>query len=165
MRIKHLMFCILSAAPALAANEPSRVPSDRLVVIFFGSATCGECLEIKARILQPLQKKHPDRIELRTYETEDETAFDLLIKLEELYGEYRPGAVVNDMSGDVNPCDAVTNMRAFVMSTCFLYTVTSPSDVVAVVGSGRYGDSPSHNRHWAVGANASKRLRAQANDT
>jgi hypothetical protein len=58
--------------------------SDRLVLNFFGSPTCGECLHIKQKILFPAQKEHPE-IDLRIYDVDSDSGFNLLMSMEERY--------------------------------------------------------------------------------
>jgi len=75
-----LTACALIALPALA--------SDRLILDFFGSPTCGECLHIKQHILLPAQKKHR-HIDLRIHDVGADSGFSLLMRMED---SYRVGA-------------------------------------------------------------------------
>jgi cytochrome c biogenesis protein CcdA len=60
--------------------------ADRLEIHFFGSRTCGECLEIKETILKPLAVEFPDSISLNLHEIEDPKSFQLMVAMEELHG-------------------------------------------------------------------------------
>ena len=60
--------------------------SSRLPLIFFGSPTCGECLEIKQTILFPAQKANPDKIDLRIYNVDSDSGFNYLVETEKKYG-------------------------------------------------------------------------------
>jgi cytochrome c biogenesis protein CcdA len=66
---------------ALSAAEST----DRLVVHFFGSSTCGECMEIKEEVLKPLAREHSQRLELKLHDTDTKEGFDLLVAMEERY--------------------------------------------------------------------------------
>jgi cytochrome c biogenesis protein CcdA len=59
--------------------------SPRLVLHFFGSPTCGECVKIKATILRPLADSLPGKIDLRMYDIESDSGLRLAMKLEEKF--------------------------------------------------------------------------------
>lgn len=71
----------------------STIAEDKLVLQFFGSPTCGECLDIKQAILFPAQKAHSDKIDLRIYDVDSDSGFALLMKLEESYGVKASAAI------------------------------------------------------------------------
>jgi cytochrome c biogenesis protein CcdA len=52
---------------------------------FFGSGTCGECLQIKEVLLKPLQEKYPDDLSIRYYDTDKDSVLSVMIKMEEKY--------------------------------------------------------------------------------
>ena len=58
--------------------------SDRLVLDFFGSPTCGQCMHIKKQILHPLQEKYPE-IDLRIHDIDSDSGYSLLVRMEETY--------------------------------------------------------------------------------
>ncbi len=58
---------------------------EALTVHFFGSSTCGQCVEIKADLLKPLQKEHPERLEILTHDIDTDSGLSLLIKMEDEY--------------------------------------------------------------------------------
>ncbi|MCX7725992.1 MAG: hypothetical protein N2053_03985 [Chitinispirillaceae bacterium] len=64
----------------------SAFAKEKLILYFFGSPTCGECLDIKQNILLPLSKANPDKIELRIYDVDSDSGFNLMMKMEEKYG-------------------------------------------------------------------------------
>ncbi|MBD3391418.1 MAG: hypothetical protein GF410_05295 [Chitinivibrionales bacterium] len=59
---------------------------DKLVVRYFGSSTCGECLEVKRVLLKPLARQYPGQIELATHDIDTDEGLALLLKLEDEYG-------------------------------------------------------------------------------
>ncbi len=90
MRFRAAVLAILGIWLLAAADTLSHRPTDCLVVHYFGSASCGECLEIRTRLLQPLHEEHAHSLDIRLHETEDEAAFDLMVKLEKAYGVTTP---------------------------------------------------------------------------
>jgi cytochrome c biogenesis protein CcdA len=88
--IPTLVFLLATAAAAIAAPPPEAYPTSNLVVYFFGSATCGECQDVKAKLLKPLQAQHAGKLNIRFHEVEDTASFALMIKLEEVFGVQAP---------------------------------------------------------------------------
>jgi cytochrome c biogenesis protein CcdA len=78
-----LLFVLVAVAQA----------QEKLTLHFFGSPTCGECLDIKRTILFPAQKAHPDKIDLRIYDVDSDSGFNLLMKMEEAYGVKASAAI------------------------------------------------------------------------
>ncbi|MDO5576061.1 MAG: hypothetical protein Q4F84_03200, partial [Fibrobacter sp.] len=80
------ILCLLSfsAFSSETQQQSTQVPN-KLLIQFFGSPTCGDCIEIKHTILFPAQKANPDKLDLRIYDIESDTGFSLLLKLEEAY--------------------------------------------------------------------------------
>ncbi len=70
---------LLYPAMAIAAESP------RLTLLFFGSPTCGECLDIKHTILFPAQKKNPDKIDLQIYDVDSDSGLNYLLEMEKRY--------------------------------------------------------------------------------
>ncbi|NLG16588.1 MAG: hypothetical protein GX556_04580 [Fibrobacter sp.] len=54
----------------------------KLTVSFFGSSTCGECLQLKENLLKPLQSKHKEKLEIVFYDTDVDSSLSHLIKFE-----------------------------------------------------------------------------------
>ena len=52
---------------------------------FFGSGTCGECLQIKEVLLKPLQEKFPEDLKIRYYDTDKDSVLSLMIKMQEKF--------------------------------------------------------------------------------
>jgi cytochrome c biogenesis protein CcdA len=73
------VFLLLSTAMAGASATP------RLPLNFFGSPTCGECMEIKEMILFPMEKEHGGKIDLRIYDVDTDTGFKMMTKLEKQF--------------------------------------------------------------------------------
>ncbi len=81
--IRHVrVSALIVALCALAAGAKSQ----KMVMHFFGSPTCGECLEIKETLLKPLANEHADKIELRIYDIESDTGLTNAIQFEKMYG-------------------------------------------------------------------------------
>ena len=73
---------ILVAAFSLFAKASSE---SKLVLTFFGSPTCGECLEIKTRLLEPLEAQNSSRLTIHTRNIENERDFKILTAMEKGY--------------------------------------------------------------------------------
>jgi cytochrome c biogenesis protein CcdA len=76
-----VLFLFLTIA-AFAADSPTH----KLVLTFFGSPTCEECLEIKQTMLKPLEEKHSSTLLVRFRSIEDPNDFALLTRMETDYG-------------------------------------------------------------------------------
>lgn len=72
---------LIFVSDVLASGDTAKV----LTAYFFGSATCGECKEIKEVVLTPLLEKHPEKLRIEFHEVEDENSFQFMIKLEEFF--------------------------------------------------------------------------------
>ncbi|MBD3243195.1 MAG: hypothetical protein GF331_21580, partial [Chitinivibrionales bacterium] len=88
-RVLHTSLLIL-ASLVLQALALEKRPTEKLVIHFFGSSTCGECVEIKQTILKPFAREHPDKVVLHLHDTDNPEAFELLDKLEKAYGVTSP---------------------------------------------------------------------------
>jgi cytochrome c biogenesis protein CcdA len=75
----------LLAIVLIALAGQSAPAAEKLVIQFFGSATCGECLEIKETFLFPAQQQHPE-IDLRINDVDSDSGMALLLDLEKAYG-------------------------------------------------------------------------------
>ena len=60
-------------------------PAPKLVLTFFGSPTCEECLEIKNTLLKPLEAQHEPNLKIHYKNIEDEKDFALLTAMEKGY--------------------------------------------------------------------------------
>ncbi len=63
----------------------SYAEQSKVEIVFFGSSTCSECLQIKEILLYPLEKKFPDDLKLTLYDTEQDSALALLLEFENRY--------------------------------------------------------------------------------
>ncbi|MFP4015356.1 MAG: cytochrome c biogenesis CcdA family protein [Chitinispirillaceae bacterium] len=70
------------------------VGEQKLTLHFFGSSTCGECMEIKEEVLFPLQKKNESKIDLQIHDIDTEKGFDLLLQMEESYKVTQSSAIM-----------------------------------------------------------------------
>ncbi len=57
----------------------------KLTLYFFGSPTCGECLDIKQQILFPAVDKYAPNIDLHIYDVDSDSGFVLMTHMEKLY--------------------------------------------------------------------------------
>ncbi len=78
---------LLATFLAVSANQPA---PPRLVLTFFGSPTCEECLEIKNTLLKPLEAQHESTLKIHFKNIEDEKDFTLLSAMEKGYKFRRP---------------------------------------------------------------------------
>jgi len=69
---------LCSAAISLASTH------DRLTLDFFGSPTCGECMQIKQEILFPLEKKH-SVIDLKIHDVDTDSGYKLIMAMEDRF--------------------------------------------------------------------------------
>jgi hypothetical protein len=83
MKLFPLSFLILSLGfSALLADARN---DKKLVLVFFGSSTCGECLEIKEKLLKPMGTRRSDKLKIDFKDIENETDLKLLTAMEEGY--------------------------------------------------------------------------------
>ena len=47
----------------------TQTQAEKLSLVFFGSSTCGECLQIKEKLLKPMMNKYPDELEIQILDT------------------------------------------------------------------------------------------------
>ena len=57
----------------------------KLIIHFFGSATCGECHQIRTELLKPLSEKHAEILDIRIHDIDDEQGYQMLDALEKAY--------------------------------------------------------------------------------
>jgi len=76
--ISFLLVLTLGMASAYADSGTQ----PKLVLHFFGSSTCGECAELKADVLFPLQKEYPDQLTIQMHDADTKEGFQLLVRLE-----------------------------------------------------------------------------------
>lgn len=76
----------LISAIVLLCLSLSICAANRLTVTFFGSKTCGECMEIKEKLLKPLSEKYGEKLNIPFYDIEEPDGFERIIKMEKLYG-------------------------------------------------------------------------------
>jgi cytochrome c biogenesis protein CcdA len=66
-----------------AEENPSG--NGKLALNFFGSPTCGECLDIKKTILFPARDANAEKIDLHIHDVTSDSGFNLLMDMEERY--------------------------------------------------------------------------------
>lgn len=85
-----LIYPVVAALLVLVGMlSPAAAAPDKLVIHFYGSSTCGECLEIKEGLLKPLAARHP-AIDLRTHDTELPETFAHQALREKAFGVTTP---------------------------------------------------------------------------
>ncbi len=84
-----LIFSLVVFLTLLSTAHPAPA-EDHLVIHFFGSRTCAECLKIKETLLQPLAEEFPGVIDLRLHEIEEEDGLRLMLEMEKRYGVTEP---------------------------------------------------------------------------
>jgi hypothetical protein len=77
-KIAIFLFLLFNANLTHAASE-------KIEFHFFGSGTCGECLQIKEGMLKPLLSKYPDDLDIHFYDTDKDSVLSILIKMENKY--------------------------------------------------------------------------------
>jgi hypothetical protein len=79
---------ILFHTVALGQDNPSNTGFLRLV--FFGSSTCGECMEIKETLLKPMEKQYDSKLKIDYRDIEQEKDLTLLTAMEKGYHVTKP---------------------------------------------------------------------------
>lgn len=72
----------------LFASESSS--TDKLHLVFFGSATCGECMEIREQLLKPLASQYAEKLSIDFKNVEDSVDFNLANTFEKNYHVTNP---------------------------------------------------------------------------
>jgi cytochrome c biogenesis protein CcdA len=84
LRALPVLFVLFAALGSPIAGAPS-ASGEKLTVHFFGSRTCGQCLEIKHDLLYPLKDQYPEKLDIQIHDIENEESFQLMITMEEEY--------------------------------------------------------------------------------
>ncbi len=79
--VLHVLLVAALCSPLLASGGGT----GKLVLTFFGSPTCEECLEIKEKLLKPLEAQHPSELKITIRNIEDAQDFTLLTRMENDY--------------------------------------------------------------------------------
>jgi len=77
---------ILAIIGVIGIAVPAAETTPKLVLDFFGTPTCGECAEIKTKILWPLADSLPDKLDLRFHDIETDSGLQLAMKMEKKSG-------------------------------------------------------------------------------
>jgi hypothetical protein len=72
------------------SQESRQAPAKTLHLTFFGSSTCGECMEIKESILKPLALQHADSLKIEYRDIEIQKDLTLLTAMEKGYNVKNP---------------------------------------------------------------------------
>ena len=88
-----VLYSVRCANSANTATADSNIAAPGMLELyFFGSNTCGECLEIKHSLLFPLEQEMADKLKIHFHATEDTTSFKLMVSLEKQYGVTSPAS-------------------------------------------------------------------------
>jgi hypothetical protein len=91
----RLTFSIKAAFPilfisVLSFSQKTQPASPVLHLTFFGSSTCGECMEIKETLLRPLEKQNALKLKIEYRDIEIEKDLALLTAMEKGYHVVKP---------------------------------------------------------------------------
>ncbi|MBD3345394.1 MAG: hypothetical protein GF401_10065 [Chitinivibrionales bacterium] len=82
MKTVQILLFTLIITLSLSADQQQK---SQLELHFFGSSTCGECMEIKEHLLKPMAEKHPE-IDLHFHDIDTDEGFERLVTMEAEYG-------------------------------------------------------------------------------
>jgi cytochrome c biogenesis protein CcdA len=82
--MRKVCFAFLSIFTIICAKDQA-FRTDKLILHFFGSPTCGECLEIKESVLYPAAKEHEGKIDIRIYNVDTDTGFASMTRMEKQF--------------------------------------------------------------------------------
>jgi hypothetical protein len=80
--MKSLVLTLLLFTGLLASGSSS---TDKLRIVFFGSATCGECMEIREQLLKPLASEYAQKLSIELKNVEDSVDYNLANTYEKNY--------------------------------------------------------------------------------
>ena len=86
MKIK-IFLCIVSLVIGIFAKQFN---NEKLILTFFGSPTCEECMTIKEHLLKPLEQQYAQKLEIRFRSTENPKDFMLMTTMEKGYHVVSP---------------------------------------------------------------------------
>ncbi|MGA2506034.1 MAG: hypothetical protein ABSF80_00975 [Chitinispirillaceae bacterium] len=81
--MRTLIACAAGLFFALSAGAST---PDKLTIRFFGSSTCGECLEIREKLLLPMVQRHHDSLALEIFDVETDSGLRIVTSFEKAYG-------------------------------------------------------------------------------
>ena len=87
----QLRICLIFLV--LFASFATLLAAEKLTIHFFGSPTCGECLDIKQAILFPVRDANPDKIDLHIHDIDTDSGFNLMMSMEEAYDVPQSAAI------------------------------------------------------------------------
>ena len=87
--MKRLLTPLLIALTCSSIVAGNGAP-EKLHIIFFGSSTCGECMEIKEKILKPLEKQYAEKLTLTYRDIEQQKDLTLLTAMEKGFNVKNP---------------------------------------------------------------------------
>ena len=87
LALKNTAVAVFLFIPIVCASVAAR---QKLVLFFYGSSTCGECQEIREKLLEPLQESRADSLKVVFKDIENETDVKLLTIMEHDYNVSNP---------------------------------------------------------------------------
>lgn len=93
--LKFFLFALVATLSAFRAQTsapaaaPAAPPPEKLELTLFGSRTCAECMEIKEKLLKPLEAQYPD-LKVHYRVIEDDQDFRLMLAMEKDYKVAKP---------------------------------------------------------------------------
>jgi hypothetical protein len=87
--MRTLILILLCLAGRISAQT---APTPKLQLVFFGSATCGECMELKEQLLKPILARHAQELNIDFRDIENTSDFTLAALFEKEYGVTSPSA-------------------------------------------------------------------------
>ena len=89
---KITLFIFVTLFSLASINTYAKSADSALELYFFGSATCGECIDIKNNLLNPLTQEHGSRIRIRNYDSDKREDYELMLRMERQYGVKEPAS-------------------------------------------------------------------------
>jgi hypothetical protein len=90
-----MIFCglvFISLFNSTAFSQTDHSSGTVLRLFFFGSSTCGECMEIKESLLKPIEKRYSPKLIIEYRDIDIEKDLSLLTAMEKGYHVTKPSA-------------------------------------------------------------------------
>jgi len=87
--IKLALFLLLTFA---SINTYAKSADNALELYFFGSATCGECLDIKNNLLNPLEQELGGRLRVQNFDSDKREDYELMLRMEKQFDVKEPAS-------------------------------------------------------------------------
>jgi hypothetical protein len=84
-RILFTSIACISLLASAVFSQADQSTAKSLRIVFFGSSTCGECMEIKESLLKPIEKQYSPKLTIEYRDIEIEKDLTLLTAMEKGY--------------------------------------------------------------------------------